>query len=68
MLMNGSWRTTVFGAGGLLTIILTTVNAIMDTDPMTNPDWGAVAGALAACIGLLFARDNKVSSEQAGVK
>jgi hypothetical protein len=35
---------------------------------MTQPDWGAVMAAMIAGFGLIFARDNGVSSEQAGAK
>ncbi len=66
--MKTSWRTTVFGAGGLVTVIAATANALFDGNPNTNPDWAMVAAAVAACIGLVFARDNKVSSEEAGIK
>jgi hypothetical protein len=41
---------------------------LFDADPLTLPDWGAVGAAVMAGIGLLAARDNKVSSEQAGAK
>jgi hypothetical protein len=65
--MTASWRTTVFGTGGLLFVIGGTLTALFDGKPETNPDWTAVIAALSACVGLLFARDNKVSSENAGV-
>lgn len=64
--MNASWRTTLFGTGGLIIVVTTALNALFDGNPQTTPDWGAVAGAAAACLGLLFARDNRVTSEQAG--
>ena len=63
-----SWKTTVFGTGGLLVVVAAAVSALFDNDPATNPDWSAVIGAASACIGLLFARDNSVTSEQAGAK
>lgn len=64
--MTASWRTTVFGAGGLLFVIGGTVVALTDGKPETNPDWTAVVAVLSTCIGLLFARDNKVTSTDAG--
>jgi hypothetical protein len=63
-----SWRTTVFGTGGLLAVVVTILQALFDGNPQTNPDWGAAAAAIAASVGLLFARDHKVSSEDAGIK
>lgn len=45
--------------GGALT-------AMFDNDPVTQPEWGAVIAACIAGFGLIFARDNKVSSEEAG--
>jgi hypothetical protein len=63
-----SWRTTLFGAGGLITILVNAINPLLDGDPATNPDWPSVITAASLAIGLLFARDNKVTSEQAGAK
>ena len=63
-----SWRTTTAGIAAIVVAIGTAVGALFDVDPLTLPDWGAVAAACMAGIGLLAARDNKVSSEQAGAK
>lgn len=64
--MTASWRTTLFGMGGLITVLAAAASALLDGKPETNPDWPSVMAAAAACIGLLFARDNKVTSAQAG--
>ncbi len=64
--MTASWRTTLFGLGGLITVLASTASAIFDGDPATVPNYAALAASAAACIGLLFARDNKVTSAQAG--
>lgn len=64
--MTSSWKTTLFGVGGLLTVIAAALSALLDGKPETNPDWTSVIASASACIGLLFARDNKVTSEQAG--
>lgn len=61
-----SWRTTLAGIAAILTAGGTALTALADGDPMTNPDWAALIAAVIAGIGLLFARDNKVTSEQAG--
>lgn len=63
-----SWKTTLFGAGGVVTIIGSVLNALFDGDPATQVDWVTVCAGLAPAIGLLFARDNNVTSEQAGAK
>lgn len=61
-----SWKTTVLGVIAVLTAVLTCAKALLDNDPTTIPDWGALAAAVSAGVGLIFARDNKVTSEQAG--
>lgn len=66
--MKKSWKTTVFGAGGIVTIVGSVLNALFDGDPATNVNWVMVMAGLSPAIGLLFARDNNVTSEQAGVK
>lgn len=42
--------------------------AMFDGDPNTNPDWSSVGLTLMLAWGLFTARQNNVSSEQAGVK
>lgn len=63
-----SWRTTAAGIGAILVAVGSAVSAMFDNDPATLPDWGACIAAVIAGFGLIFARDNKVSSEQAGAK
>ena len=66
--MNASWRTTVAGIAAIVTAVASAVVALFDADPTTVPEWGAVVAAVMAGVGLLNARDNRVSSEQAGAK
>lgn len=63
-----SWKTTLFGAGGLAAVAFTAISALLDGDPTTNPDWNILITASLPAIGLLFSRDNNVTSEQAGAK
>ncbi len=64
-----SWKTTVCG---ILTFVLVAISSaaipILDADPLTIPTWTVVGGAFATMIGFFVARDNNVTSEQAGVK
>jgi hypothetical protein len=60
-----SWRTTVAGIIGALAVIAPAMHNQMEG---RHVDWTLVFGALSVSIGLIFARDNRVSSEQAGVK
>jgi anti-sigma-K factor RskA len=63
---NASWRTTAAGICAIIVAVATAAGAMFDTDAATNPDWGSTVAAVLAGIGLLAARDNKVTSEQAG--
>jgi hypothetical protein len=63
-----SWKTTAAGIGAILVAVGSALSATFDADPATVADWGAVVAAVIAGAGLLFARDNNVSSEAAGAK
>lgn len=63
--MNKSWRTTMAGIGSIAVAIGSALSAIGDGQPV---EWGAIIAAIIAGIGLITARDNAVSSEQAGAK
>jgi hypothetical protein len=64
-----SWKTTLCG---ILTIAASGITLVaiplLDNDPLTVPNYTAFVAALTAGIGLLFARDNGVTSEAAGAK
>jgi hypothetical protein len=63
-----SWKTTTAGIAAIVAALATALGALFDADPLTMPDWGAVGAAVMAGIGLIAARDNGVTSEQAGAK
>lgn len=77
-MFRASWRTSaagivglVGGVGALLVAAAGAISAVTDGNPDTHPNWelvGAAWGGVMASWGLMFARDNKVSSEQAGAK
>ena len=56
-----SWRTTVLGIVTILTAIAGVVQALVDTDPTTNPDMTVAVAAVVSGIGLIFAKDAKVT-------
>lgn len=62
-----SWRTTILGFLALSGAVVQFGTALLDGDPSTVPDVDTVLLALAGA-GLMAARDNKVTSEQAGAK
>jgi len=66
--MKASWRTTSAGIAAILVAVGAALTALTDSDPVTVPDWGAVVAAVIAGIGLLFARDARVSSQQEGIR
>lgn len=61
-----SWKTTGAGIAGIIGMLGTAVSAMLDGNPATVPQWEIVIPAVIGMAGLLFARDNNVSSEQAG--
>ncbi len=66
--MTASWRTTTAGILAIVVALCGAASALIDGDPLTNPDLSSLGAAIIAGIGLMKARDNKVSSEAAGVK
>lgn len=66
--MKGSWKTTSLGMATMVIAIGQAIQALLDGNPQTNPNYETVATAVAAGIGLMFARDNNKSSEDVGVK
>lgn len=61
-----SWKTTLTGVITIFIAVATAAKLLIDGDPTTNPDWTATISAVTLGFGLIFARDNKVTSEQAG--
>lgn len=64
-----SWKTTVCG---LLSIVAAAITLIaipaLDQDPLTVPNYTAFVASITAGIGLIFARDNNKTSEDAGAR
>ena len=66
--MTKSCKTSAAGIGAILVAVGSALSSMFDNNPATVADWGAVVAAVIAGIGLLAARDNGVSSEDAGIK
>ena len=66
--LSGSWKTSITGIITIVVAILNALKLLVDGDPTTNPDWSLLIASITAGLGLLFARDNNVSSESAGAK
>lgn len=61
-------RTTLTGIAAILTAGGAALTALSDGDPLTSPDWASLIAACIAGLGLIWARDNNVTSEQAGAR
>lgn len=60
-----SWKTTVTGIVAIITAICGAVTGIVNNTPV---DWTTVIAAVVSGVGLIAARDNKVTSEDVGAK
>ena len=63
-----SWKTTAAAICGVLSAVLLNVQHMLDADPATVADWASVVPIAIAAGGLIFARDNDVSSASAGAE
>ena len=63
-----SWKTTIAGVGTILSAVGLALKAAFDGDPSTTVNIELTATAIMSGIGLIAARDNGVTSEQAGAK
>lgn len=66
--MKTSWKTTALGISTILAAVTAIVQALLDNDPTTNPDFTVAVAAIMSGAGLIFARDNNVTSEKAGAQ
>ncbi len=66
--MMGSWRTTAGGVIAFLAVLFAQAAAMLDSDPLTVPNWDLLVGAAALLFSLWKARDNTVTSETVGAK
>lgn len=56
-----NWKTTVFGAGGIVAIWTPVAMAALDADPATVPNIGVALSLTLPALGLLFAKDHNVT-------
>lgn len=60
--------TTLAGVLGFVGALAYVLQAALDGDPSTVPEWGVLITAGATLAGLTLARDHNVTSEQAGAE
>ena len=68
MISKASWKTTTTGILAIVVALAAALKSELDGDPVTVADWGSVAAAVMAGLGLIFARDANVSSQQEGIR
>jgi peptidoglycan/LPS O-acetylase OafA/YrhL len=66
--MKGSWKTSAAGIAAIVVAIASCAQAALDGNPDTAPNFEVAIAAIISGLGLIFARDNNVSSESAGAK
>ncbi len=66
--MKTSWKTTTSGIIAIIVAVCGAASVLIDADPTTNPDFSSLIASIIAGIGLISARDNKVTSENVGAK
>ena len=59
-----NWRTTTAAILAAVVAVANAVLAIVDGNPVTEPDWNIVVTLLITACGLFFARDARVTSKQ----
>lgn len=52
-----NWKTTTAAILAILAAIAAGVASVLDEDPSTIADWGAMGAAVLAGFGLIFAKD-----------
>jgi hypothetical protein len=60
--MKKNWKTTACGVCAILVASITAFSAVIDNDPTTNIDAGALLAAFTAGVGLIFAKDGEKAS------
>lgn len=66
--MKQSWRTTLSGVFTGIVLLLGQALTLLDNDPKTNPEYTVIMAACGMISLGLSARDENVTSEQAGLK
>jgi len=59
-----SWKTNLTGIAAIVAAVSHALTGLANGTPV---DWSVVITGISTGIGLMFARDNKVTSEQVGV-
>lgn len=65
-ILGASWRSSVLGIITGVTLLLGEIKTLIDSDPLTNPQYAIIAAAVTGIWMSLQIRDNVVADEQAG--
>lgn len=52
-----NWKTSAMGALTIVSALSTAALALLDNDPLTNPNWTLVVAAVTSGLGLIMAKD-----------
>lgn len=66
--MKKSWRTSLSGVFAGIVLLLGQAQTLLDDDPHTNPEYTVIMAAVGMISLGLNARDESVTSEQAGAQ
>lgn len=66
--MKSSWRTTLSGVFAGIVLLLGQAQTLLDDDPKTVPEYTVIMAAIGMISLGWNARDEHVTSEQAGLK
>lgn len=56
-----SWKTTLFGVLSIISALASAGTAMLDGNPLTNPDWSLVTAAITAGLAAIMAKDKNVT-------
>lgn len=56
-----SWKTTLTGSLGFISVVLLQLSYAYDNNPLTNPDWSVIGAVVTTFIMGFFSKDYNVT-------